>query len=80
MLLAPAPTAPNGDAAVHRRELSGVDFPADKDRLVEQARHGGADEETVRALRAVPPESYGGFGQVLVSVPLADDGGPTTTR
>jgi hypothetical protein len=38
-----------------RRALSGVDFPADKSDLVRSVDQAGADDETVRALKAVPP-------------------------
>jgi hypothetical protein len=52
--------------------LNDVDFPADKGNLVEAAVRNGCDEDTVRALRAIPPETYANFSQVLASVPLAD--------
>lgn len=53
--------------------LNDVDYPADKDHLVRAAVENGCDEETVRALRAIPPETYMNFSQVLASVPLAED-------
>lgn len=52
--------------------LNNVDYPAAKDDLVRTAVENGCDEETVRALRAIPPETYANFSEVLASVPLAD--------
>ncbi|MGH3979240.1 MAG: DUF2795 domain-containing protein [Pseudonocardiaceae bacterium] len=58
-----------------RAALDNADFPADKDALLDAARRNDADEQTVRALRAVPPVDYGSFSDVLASVAVAD-GGP----
>jgi hypothetical protein len=55
-----------------RRALGDVDFPAGKDQLVDQALASGADEHTVRALRAIPPVKYRDLSEVLSSVPLRD--------
>jgi len=57
--------------------LNEVDYPADRDRLVEAARANGADEDTVRALRAMPPDDYRNFDDVRASTQKTDDGGPT---
>ena len=56
-----------------RRALSGVDFPADKTDLVRSADQAGADDETVRALKAVPPVTYANFQELLRAVPLQQD-------
>ena len=56
-----------------RRALGDVDYPAEKDRLVDQALAKGADEQTVRALRAIPPAEYRSLSEVLSSVPLRDE-------
>jgi hypothetical protein len=56
-----------------RRALGDVDFPAEKDQLVDRARNNGADEQTVRALRAIPPVEYRSLAEVLSSVPLRDE-------
>ncbi len=56
--------------------LSDADFPTDKEQLVEVARASGADEETVRALRALPVTEYASFAEVTASVPKPDDRGP----
>jgi len=50
-----------------RKCLNDVDFPASKQDLI--------DDETVRALRAIPPETYTNVGQIAVSVTIADDRG-----
>ncbi|MFC9962845.1 MULTISPECIES: DUF2795 domain-containing protein [Nocardia] len=55
------------------RALSEVDFPANKDDLVRCATDAKADEDTVRALRAIPPVAYANMTEVLQSVTL-DDG------
>jgi Protein of unknown function (DUF2795) len=56
-----------------RRALSDVDFPADKTDLVRSADQAGADDETVRALKAVPPVTYANFQELLQAVPLQQD-------
>lgn len=53
--------------------LINVDYPADKDHLLRTAAGNGCDEQTIRALRAIPPETYRNFSEVLASVPLAED-------
>lgn len=42
-------------------------------RLVDRALANGADEHTVRALRAIPPVEYRSLSEVLSSVPLRDE-------
>ncbi|RNL82168.1 DUF2795 domain-containing protein [Halostreptopolyspora alba] len=58
--------------------LAEADYPADKERLLEVARASGADEETVRALRALPLAEYANFEEVTASVAKEDAGGPET--
>lgn len=53
--------------------LNDADFPADKDRLLAVADRNGADQDTLGALRAIPPEEYRNLGEVLASV-THDDG------
>jgi hypothetical protein len=48
--------------------LVDVDYPATKDELVEAAARNGADEEALRALRAMPPVDYRNRQEVLQSV------------
>jgi hypothetical protein len=52
--------------------LADVDFPADKDALLAAAERNGADEATIRALRAVPPVEYGSVREILASVETSD--------
>jgi hypothetical protein len=59
-------TRPRVEAA-----LQSVDFPADRDALVAAAEQAG-DEQTARAVRAIPPVEYGGMGDVLASVQIVD--------
>lgn len=56
-----------------RSVLSDADFPAERDDLVGCAQRAGADNDTVRALRAMPPVSYSNFAEVLQSVSLRSD-------
>ncbi|WP_156688519.1 DUF2795 domain-containing protein [Mycobacterium sp. Marseille-P9652] len=57
-----------------RRCLDAVDFPASKEDLLDAADRSGCDLETIRALRAIPPETYANVSQVMSSVTLADGG------
>ncbi|OBK43820.1 DUF2795 domain-containing protein [Mycobacterium sp. 1081908.1] len=56
-----------------RKCLSDVDFPANKQDLLDAAGRNGGDDETVRALRGIPPETYTNLGQVASSVTIADE-------
>lgn len=56
-----------------RHCLNDVDYPADKDALLEAAARNGCDDETARALRAIPPETYTNLSEVMASVTLSDD-------
>ncbi|BBY28390.1 DUF2795 domain-containing protein [Mycolicibacterium sediminis] len=58
--------------------LNDADFPADKDRLLAVADRNGADQDTLGALRAIPPEEYGNIGEVLASV--THDDGPSAAE
>ncbi|MEU4837890.1 DUF2795 domain-containing protein [Nocardia testacea] len=58
------------DADRVRAALSDADFPAEKQDLVHCATRAHADADTVRALKAIPPETYGNLREVLQSVNL----------
>jgi len=60
------------DPSQLRTALSGVDYPASKEELVDQAEHNGAPDEVVAALRAVPPVDYANRSEVLASVDIRD--------
>jgi hypothetical protein len=68
--MAVSTTRPRLDAVLH-----GQDFPAHRDDLVAAAERAG-DEQTARAIRAIPPVEYGSRADVLASVPLDDDDHP----
>ena len=55
--------------------LDGLSFPADRDTIVAAAERTG-DEQTVRALRAMPPVEYGSPSDVVASVSLIEDDHP----
>jgi hypothetical protein len=57
-------------------EPGDVDRPADRDQLLGHAARNGADENTLRALRSVPPETCVNFQGALQSVPLDRDEDP----
>ncbi|WP_197515190.1 DUF2795 domain-containing protein [Mycobacterium sp. 1245805.9] len=50
-----------------------MDFPANKQDLLDAADRNGCDDDTVRALRGIPPETYNNVGQVAASVTIADE-------
>lgn len=56
-----------------QHSLNKTSFPASKQELVDVASKDG-DDETVRALRAIPPETYTNLDQVLASVSIIDEG------
>ena len=56
-----------------RRCLQDVDFPVNKQDLLDAAERNGCNDETVRALRAIPPETYTNVAQVTASVTIEDD-------
>lgn len=53
-----------------KASLSGMDFPASKEQLVDYAQNNGVDNSTTRALRAMPPADYENVTEVLRSVSL----------
>ncbi len=63
-----------------RQYLNDVDYPADKDALLEAANRNGCDEDTNRALRSIPPETYANFEEIVSSVTLTDDADPTDSE
>jgi Protein of unknown function (DUF2795) len=55
-----------------RAALADADFPAMKDDLIATAQRAGADEETMRALRSIPPVDYHNRGEVMAALPVRD--------
>lgn len=51
--------------------LAGVDYPANRDQLVEHARRNNADEDALQALRDIPDRSYDGPNAVSQAVAKA---------
>lgn len=60
--------------------LNTVDYPAGKDHLLRAAVEHGCDEATIRALRAIPPETYANFTEVASSVQLSDAALPSDEK
>lgn len=50
-----------------RGYLATVDFPADRDAVVREARQHGAPDVVLKALRAMPPDTYRNAQEVLSS-------------
>lgn len=65
----------SADTGMRRlKEILGeVTFPAGKETIVDHATDSGADEEVLRAVRAMPPVEYDRPEEVLRSVPLDED-------
>ncbi|NAZ82964.1 DUF2795 domain-containing protein [Kineococcus sp. R8] len=59
------------------RRLGDVHYPAGKDDLLAGARAAGADEDVLKALRAVPPDDYANSAEVARALPTAE---PTDAR
>jgi len=58
-----------------KRIVSGLDFPAGKERIVEYAQEQGADRYLLSALQAMPPADYNEPNEVLRAVPQDELGG-----
>jgi hypothetical protein len=56
-----------------RQCLNDADFPASKQDLLSVADYDGGDDDTVLALRAIPPDTYTNLDQVLASVSIVDE-------
>ncbi|MEV4071446.1 DUF2795 domain-containing protein [Nonomuraea fuscirosea] len=51
-----------------QRHLSGVDYPASKEDLVEAAREQDADDDIIEALEAMPDRQYDGPNAVSQAI------------
>lgn len=58
------------DRSKLKATLSAADFPASKEQLVTYAENNGADDATLRALRAMPLADYDNVAEVVRSVPM----------
>ncbi len=56
-----------------RQCFTDVDFPANKPDLLDAAGRNGCDDNTIRALRSIPPETYNNAAQVAASVTITED-------
>lgn len=55
-------SSPTRDLA---KNLEGIDFPANKQKLVEWARSHGANEDTIKQLNGMPDEEYTSMADVF---------------
>ncbi|MBF6135170.1 DUF2795 domain-containing protein [Nocardia otitidiscaviarum] len=51
-----------------QKYLSGVDYPCDRDELVQAARNNGADTDVLDALRGMPDRTFNGPNAVSEAV------------
>lgn len=57
-----------------QKHLSGLDYPASKQQLVEHARGQGADDEALSTLERLPDREYDGPNAVSAEVGDLDEG------
>jgi hypothetical protein len=65
--------APRTTAEAVTTALTDVDFPAEKDALVNAAERNNADPDTLGALRGVPSTRYDSVSDVVAAVELTDE-------
>ncbi len=56
------------NTAVIAQSLHGIDFPADKQRLIEHARRNQADQDVVDVLARMPDTQYTSMADVFKGV------------
>lgn len=56
-----------------RKALQGMSFPADQNQLIDYAGDRGADDKTLRALRALPAGSFGSVDEVEQAIPQSPE-------
>jgi len=72
--------APRTTAEAVTTALTDVDFPADRDALVDGAQRNNADPDTVGALRSVQPVQYDSVRDVITAVDLTDEDRETSEQ
>ncbi|NKQ57426.1 DUF2795 domain-containing protein [Amycolatopsis sp. K13G38] len=58
-----------------RESLNDLDYPADKAEILACAEGNSADVDTLGALRAIPPDTYGSREELISAVRLVDEEG-----
>lgn len=53
------------------KNLEGIDFPANKQKLVEYARSKGANKDTIEKLNGMPDEEYTSMADVFKGFGMA---------
>ncbi|WP_406692548.1 DUF2795 domain-containing protein [Saccharopolyspora sp. ID03-671] len=56
------------------KALQGLDFPADRDQILDFATDREADAETLSALRSIPSARYASKDEVVHAVPQEPEG------
>ncbi len=60
--------------------LTGIDFPADKNKIVEYARSHNAKEELVEALKLLPDEEYTSMADVFKGIGMSHASGAVSEQ
>lgn len=63
--------APHSTGAI-AQSLSGIDFPANKSKLVDWARKNNADREVISVLESMPEEQYTSMADVFKGVGMSE--------
>ena len=58
---------PNVNPIQLQKYLSGIDYPIDKDTLVEHAQDQGADEDVMSTLRQLPAQKFNSPNDIIMS-------------
>ncbi|MBY0430596.1 MAG: DUF2795 domain-containing protein [Rhodospirillales bacterium] len=63
--------APHSTASI-AQSLSGIDFPASKNQLVEHAKKNKADQDILDVIQSMPDEKYTSMADVFKGVGMAE--------
>ncbi|GIH80342.1 DUF2795 domain-containing protein [Planobispora longispora] len=62
------------DPGLVRQALMSLDYPADKQEVIQQATNAGAEAAVMRVLSALPLGTYDNLDEILRSIPHPDEG------
>lgn len=61
----------SGNVAQIEQFLSGLDYPIDKDTLLDRVRSAGAREDLLETLKTLPDKRFGSFEEIRESLGLS---------
>ncbi|GGS62124.1 hypothetical protein GCM10010156_21140 [Planobispora rosea] len=67
------------DPGLVRQALLSLDYPADKQEVIQQATNAGAEAAVLRVLAALPLGTYDNLDEILRSIPRSPDEGEDIT-